>query len=127
VLTRTGEPARWTLVRGDERWDGTPPARAIVNSPEILMRMAIGGAGIALVHDHFALPAVDRGELAPVLADWRSPPVSAWAVFPGRRLMPARTRVFVDGLAETFSGPACRAAEAEVKRRVESPRPRRAR
>jgi hypothetical protein len=27
VLTRTGESARWTLVRGKARWDGVPPGR----------------------------------------------------------------------------------------------------
>lgn len=118
VLTRTGEPARWTLVRGEQRWEGVPPGRATINSPEILMRMAAGGAGIALVHDHFALPYVDRGELASVLADWRAPPVPAWAVFPGRRLMPARTRAFLDALEAKFSGPECRAIEADDAARV---------
>lgn len=115
VLTRTGEATRWTLVRGDARWDGVPPGRATVNSPEILMRMAAGGAGIALVHDHFARPYVERRELVPVLPDWRAPPVPAWAVFPGRRLMPARTRAFLDALAEKFSGPECQAIEAAAR------------
>jgi len=115
VLTRTGEPARWTLLRGEERWDGVPPGRATVNSPEILMRMAVGGAGITVVHDHFAASHVARGELVPVLPDWRTPPVTAWAVFPGRRLMPARTRVFLDALCAKFTGPECQAIEAAQK------------
>jgi hypothetical protein len=50
-----------------------------------------------------------------VLPDWRLPPVSAWAVFPGRRLMPARTRVFLDALAARFSGPECQAVDAKVR------------
>jgi len=78
------------------------------------MQMALGGAGITIINDHFALPHLERGELAQVLPDWRLPPVSAWAVFPGRRLMPARTRVFVDALAAKFTGPQCQAIEAEV-------------
>lgn len=122
-LGRTGEPMRWVLVRGEERWEGVPPGRAVVNSPELLMRMALGGAGIAIVNDHFALPYVDRGELARVLPDWRLPPVSAWAVFPGRRLLPARTRVFLDALAAKFSGPECQAIEAEVAARAGAPAP----
>ena len=55
------------------------------------------------------------GELVPVLPDWRAPPVDAWAVFPGRRLMPARTRVFLDALAAKFSGPECQAIEARAQ------------
>ncbi len=50
-----------------------------------------------------------------MLPEWRLPPVSAWAVFPGRRLMPARTRVFLDALAAKFTGPECQAIEAKVQ------------
>jgi LysR substrate binding domain-containing protein len=79
------------------------------------MRMALDGAGIAAVNDHFASPYLQRGELVQVLPDWRLPPVSAWAVFPGRRLMPARTRVFLDAIATKFTGPECQAISAEVE------------
>jgi DNA-binding transcriptional LysR family regulator len=116
ILARTGDPLRWVLNRGDEHWEGVPPGRATANSPELLMQMALAGAGITVINDHFALPHLQRGELAQVLPDWRLPPVSAWAVFPGRRLMPARTRVFVDALAAKFTGPQCQAIEAQVAR-----------
>src|SRR5215813_9947467 len=43
VPARTGDPAVWTLVRGEARWEGIPPGRATANSPEILMRMALAG------------------------------------------------------------------------------------
>ena len=66
--------------------------------------------------DYFVLPYLQRGELVHVLADWQLPPVSAWAVFPGRRLMPARTRVFLDALAATFTGPECQAIEAKARK-----------
>jgi DNA-binding transcriptional LysR family regulator len=116
ILARTGDPMRWVLARGDERWEGIPPGRASANSPELLMRMALGGAGIAVINDHFALPHLQRDELVQVLPDWRLPPVSAWAVFPGRRLMPMRTRVFLDALAAKFTGPECEAMEANVQK-----------
>ena len=116
ILARTGDALPWKLTRGDARWEGIPPGRATVNSPELLMRMAVHGAGIAIVNDHFASPYLQRGELVQVLPDWRSPPVSAWAVFQGRRLMPARTRVFLDALAATFTGEKCQAIEAEVQK-----------
>jgi hypothetical protein len=115
VLARTGDPMPWVLTRGDERWEGVPPGRATTNSPELLMRIALEGAGIIVITDHFALPYLKRGELVQVLPDWRLPPVSAWAVFPGRRLMPTRTRVFLDALAAKFAGPQCQAIEAKVQ------------
>ena len=116
LLLRNGEPAIWILKRGEAHWEGIPPGRATANSPELLIRLARSGAGIAAVTDHFAAPYVESGELVPVLEDWTLPTAAAWAVFPGRRLMPARTRVFLDALQAEFSGPACQRAEQEVQR-----------
>ena len=115
-LSRGGDPMPWVLHRGAQRWQGVPPPRAVANSPELLMRLALRGVGITIVNDHFALPYVSRKELVCVLPAWRPPAVSAWAVFPGRRLMPARTRVFIDALAARFTGPECQAAEVETRR-----------
>jgi hypothetical protein len=58
---------------------------------------------------------VRGGELVPVLPDWQLPATDAWAVFPGRRLMPARTRVFLDAITAKFSGPECQAVEARTR------------
>lgn len=116
LLQRNGEPAPWVLTLGAARWEGTPPGRATANSPDLLTRLALTGTGIVMLNDHFAQPFVDRGELAPVLAPWSGPVVPAWAVFPGRRLMPARTRVFIDALVASFSGPECTAHDRQVRR-----------
>ncbi len=116
LLLRNGEPAAWILKRGEARWDGIPPGRATANSPELLIRLARSGVGIAAVNDHFAAPYVASGELMPVLEDWTLPSATAWAVFPGRRLMPARTRVFLDAIQAEFSGPDCQRVEQELKR-----------
>ncbi|HXN75065.1 MAG TPA: substrate binding domain-containing protein, partial [Gemmatimonadaceae bacterium] len=115
VLARTGDPQVWTLVRGEARWEGIPPGRATANSPELLMRMALGGAGIALIHDPFAVPYLERGELVQVLSDWSTPPVAASAVFPGRRLMPTHARAFVEALVAKFAGQECQALELKTK------------
>ena len=116
LLRRDGTPMSWVLMRGEARWEGTPPGRATANSPEVLMQLARAGTGIAAVADHYAEAGVTRGELMPVLPDWSLPSVPAWAVFPGRRLMPARTRVFLDALAAEFVGPRCTAEAEKVER-----------
>jgi DNA-binding transcriptional LysR family regulator len=43
-----------------------------------------------------------KGELVRVLPEWDLPTATGWAVFPGRRLMPAKTRVFLDMMEEMF-------------------------
>jgi DNA-binding transcriptional LysR family regulator len=100
LLSRGGGPSPWVLTRGKVTWERALPARMTANSPDLLARMACSGAGIAGSSDLFAESLVERGELVRVLPDWQLPPVNGWAVFPGRRLMPAKTRVFLDMMAE---------------------------
>jgi DNA-binding transcriptional LysR family regulator len=98
LLQGNGEPAAWTLLKGEQRWQGVPPGRASANSPELLIRLACAGVGIAAVPDYFAAAEVRRGSLRRVLPHWCVPSHTAWAVFPERKLMPIKTRVFIDML-----------------------------
>lgn len=116
ILARSGEPAPWSLRRGEESWQGRPPARVAANSPEALLRLARAGLGITMLSDHFAYKMLEQGELVQVLGDWSLPPVPAWAVFPGRRLMPTKTRAFLDALQAGLSGPRCQQVQAEIAR-----------
>jgi DNA-binding transcriptional LysR family regulator len=121
VLSRAGDPHPWQLRRGDdEDWQGLPARRTAANSPELLLRLARGGAGVAAVPDFFAEPYVQSGELVRVLPEWQHWAAVAWAVFPGRRLMPAKTRVFLDALTRELSV----SAEIESRCREEEQRQR---
>jgi DNA-binding transcriptional LysR family regulator len=113
-----GEPSPWRLERQQEgasepqRWQGLPPRRMLANSPALLLQLARAGVGVALAGDFFAAPCVHAGELVRVLPEWRSSPVAAWAVFPERRLMPAKTRAFIEALALALAP--CREPGADV-------------
>lgn len=98
-----GEPRPWRLLRNDQDLQIDPPARFIANSPELLVRLACAGCGIAAVPDQYAAPFLRRGELQRVLPQWCLPAATCWAVFPGRRLMPAKTRAFLDMLVNSFA------------------------
>ena len=93
---------RWNLLRGKTSWERELPVRLLANSPELLVRMASTGIGIGASTEAIARPYLQRGELVRVLPEWAFPQVTGWAVFPGRRLMPAKTRVFIDMLQEAF-------------------------
>mgnify|MGYP003332685088 FL=1 len=103
IRRRTGESTPWKLSRPDAQWTGLPHLRASANSPELLIQLAIQGVGIAPAPDWLALPHVGRGALRRVLPDWRLPDTIGWAVMPGRRLMPAKTRVFLEMLSATLA------------------------
>lgn len=101
-LPRRANMQAWVLLRGKARWERQLPARLIANSPDLLLRMACTGVGIAASADQFAEPYLQAGELVRVLPEWSFPPITAWAVFPGRRLMPAKTRAFLDMLESMY-------------------------
>ncbi|XZG71100.1 LysR family transcriptional regulator [Chitinibacteraceae bacterium HSL-7] len=102
LVGRLGDPMPWKLERGDEVV--TPRLNAVmsINSPDLLALLAIHDCGITGVGPVFSGPRVARGELVPVLPEWQMEAVSAWAVYPERRLMPPKTRVLLDTLEAFF-------------------------
>ncbi|WP_185748480.1 LysR family transcriptional regulator [Herbaspirillum sp. SJZ107] len=102
ILSRSGGPVPWVLHRGKVEWKRELRARLTANSPELLARIASSGMGIAASSDLFVASYLQKGELVRVLPEWEMPTATGWAVFPGRRLMPAKTRVFLDMMEEMF-------------------------
>ena len=93
---QTGHALPWILTRGKVRWERELPARILANSPDLLLRMALTGSGIATSANGSAASHVEKGDLLRILPEWAMPDSTGYAIFPGRRLMPAKTRVFLD-------------------------------
>ncbi|MDB5803746.1 MAG: LysR family transcriptional regulator [Betaproteobacteria bacterium] len=115
ILARSGGAMPWRLTRVKTVWEKPLPSRALVNSPELLTSLALRGAGITMMSDHNATSYLAEGSLQRILPEWSLPEVDGWAVFPGRRLMPAKTRVFLDALEAGFTQ-ACDAIAGGKKR-----------
>ncbi|OPZ04817.1 MAG: HTH-type transcriptional regulator DmlR [Alphaproteobacteria bacterium ADurb.BinA305] len=99
-----GENFDLAIRLGDLPDDALLAARRLAVFPWGLYAAPAAAAGITTVPEYFAAPHVQRGELRRVLPDWRPPSIAAWAVFPGRRLMPAKTRAFLDMLQAALGG-----------------------
>ncbi len=115
LMARSGDALAWQLSRreGGRTQQVVPERHMRANSPDVLVRLARSGAGVAAVADFFAEPYLARGELQRILPEWCLPDADCWAVFPGRRLMPAKTRAFIDMLARTM-GACSEAADASA-------------
>lgn len=98
LRTARGQVLPWQLSRGHQQWSSETTGRIHANTPELLMHLACNHAGIVGLPHNFARLQVVAGRLQPVLPDWQLPGVDVWAVFPGRRLLPAKTRAFIDML-----------------------------
>lgn len=100
LLGRDGEALPWRLSReGAEPYVCRPAERTLANAPSLLAALAEAGVGIAGVDRLMVREALHLGRLQRLLPDWQLPGSTCWAVFPERRLMPLRTRVFLEAMS----------------------------
>jgi DNA-binding transcriptional LysR family regulator len=70
---------------------------------EVLREWAVAGLGVALKSTWDVRSHLDDGSLVPLLPGYAfGPDVGIYAVYPHRRYLPAKTRVFIDFLADSF-------------------------
>jgi DNA-binding transcriptional LysR family regulator len=93
----------------DTDWEFTGPdgtaAKLEVRNPrmrsgnaEVRLQAAIASLGVARITATFCAAAVQQGRLVMLLPEWRCAPLRIYALLPGRRLMPAKVREFMDAL-----------------------------
>jgi len=96
------------------------------NSGDLTISAAIAGLGILFEPEFMVYSALASGQLRRVLPGFRGPSLDVWAVYPSRRHLSAKVRLFVAYLAEVFA-----ARPLLLKARSHPPaqaaRPRRAR
>jgi len=94
------------------------------NNGDLLAAAAAQGLGITLAPDFIVAQELTRGKLVPLLESFEVPAVSIYAVYPSRRFLPAKVRVFVEFLAERYAGAKARAPITEDRTGVPRPRAR---
>ena len=101
--SRTGRVRHRTMrdTAGDEM-----PAQLgetiMVNDPAAMREAAILGLGVALLSVSDVLLSIERGELVRLLPRWYADAGAISIYYASRALLPAKTRVFVDFVAEAF-------------------------
>ena len=70
------------------------------NNGELHAEAAAAGVGIAFEPDMIVMPYVRAGRLVPLLEAFLPPPMPIYAVYPSRKHLSAKVRVFIDFLAE---------------------------
>jgi DNA-binding transcriptional LysR family regulator len=86
----------------------------MVNNPDLALRAAVDGLGIAYTSEAVAEPFLRSGQLVQVLEGW-SPTIEGLVLYyPGRRQVPAALRAFIDMI---------RATRATRKRLLKNPFP----
>jgi DNA-binding transcriptional LysR family regulator len=75
------------------------------NDGAVLHEWALAGRGLAWRSLWEVGQDLKEGALTSVLDAWQAPPMGIYAVFPQRRHLPLRVRLFIDLLKETYSRP----------------------
>lgn len=71
---------------------------------EFLRDAAVEGNGIILVPTFIAYKEIESGKLIPLLEEYRTQQINAYAIYPQTRHLSQRVRTFVDYLVERFEG-----------------------
>jgi DNA-binding transcriptional LysR family regulator len=93
----------WVFLDEDDREITVSVNAAIeVNSPEVAKRGALAGLGITMVPEFSVEDEINDGRLVSLMEDRFPPGSGVFAVYPHRRHVPAKVRVFVDFMARWF-------------------------
>jgi DNA-binding transcriptional LysR family regulator len=95
----SGKMTQWEFERGGEvvRVDPSGPLLVQVGAAtDLAVDAAIAGTGIICLFEDWLRPHLDSGTLEPILEPWWQRFSGPFLYYPGRRLLPAPLRAFVD-------------------------------
>jgi DNA-binding transcriptional LysR family regulator len=92
----SGKIFSWTFLRGTVPMTLIPQGGLTVNDAQTAVHAAREGAGFAYVHEEYAAPLLQAGELERVLDEWAPGLGTPYLYFPKQRHMSSALRAFVD-------------------------------
>ena len=96
-------PTQWIFYKDGIRSSVTVEPRAICNSPDIEVAMAVQGIGITRLPLFTCEKEVANGKLQVILEDYDQLKYDIYAVYPHRQYLTAKVRAFVDFVVEAFA------------------------
>jgi DNA-binding transcriptional LysR family regulator len=91
-----GDVFVWPFQRNRKSRRISVDGRVMVNNPELAVRAAVDGLGIAYTIEAYAQPFLRSGQLVRVLEDWSPTVEGLFLYYPGRRQVPAALRALID-------------------------------
>ena len=94
----TGAIDPWGFERGGEKLAIAVEGSLITNDPDLLVRAAVDGTGIAYLLEASIAPQLRDGLLLPVLEEWSPTQAGFHLFYPSRRQMPGKLTALLDFL-----------------------------
>jgi DNA-binding transcriptional LysR family regulator len=96
----------WTFERSGKSRKISVEGRVMVNDPDVSVRAAVDGLGIAYTLEALAEPFLRSGQLVRVLEDWSPSFEGFFLYYSGHRQVPAALRAFIDMIRAAPGSPA---------------------
>lgn len=93
---------RWTLLQDEKPVSVPVDSRLCSNNGDILRAAALAGNGIAKLPTFLVGPDIAANRLHIVLPETPPPPLAIYALYAPNKYLAAKTRLFIDHLAERF-------------------------
>jgi DNA-binding transcriptional LysR family regulator len=103
--TEDGVADTWTFQDKGKTVTAKVAGNLQCNDGEVLTRWSMSGEGLAWRSAWEVSEEVKRGRLITVLDEFAVPGNNIYAVYPERRLLPAKVKFFIDFLRKTFGDP----------------------
>lgn len=100
-VAATGKSLSQIWERGSEHFEMSNSSYC-ANDGNGLLAMMLAGLGIGQHFDLCLRPYIDRGELVPVLTDWKRPSMPFHVIYPPSPHQSTRLKVFIEWLLTTF-------------------------
>ena len=97
------QPKTWTLLQGDRKVTVQYEPRLATNDHSIILEAAIDGLGVACLPERLAVAALKDGLLQQCLSDWDAGAADIFALYPSRRSLSPKVRVFIEHLAAALN------------------------
>lgn len=104
VRGRVDLPTQWQFREGGKTIGVAPDFRLEFNHNAPAIEACAAGMGFGTFLSYQVMPHVMQGRLALVLEDFEPPPRPVSVIYPNARLLPARTRAFIEWMKMEFSG-----------------------
>lgn len=99
----TGRAPPLHFLDGGVPLEVAPDCAVLVNESNAHLATGLVGLGVIHTLDFMVRPAVDRGELIPVLQEWRPAPLDVHIAYAPSRQLSTKVRVFVEWVSELYA------------------------
>ena len=99
--TAEAPPYRWEFTENGREFTVAVRGRVLTNEPEVLIRLALAGRGLAMMYEGQVRDEIARGDLVSVLEEFSTPFPGFYLYYPQRRQASAPLRALIDFLRQS--------------------------